>query len=105
MGGVRIQDYPTAGYVRIEGVNYSYEFFKMLARQVPLNVPMKITRRDNEKLCIELVKPEAPIVQPKTSDAEVKMETEEVPAVPVYRRNVGRPKKHKMIEEPQEAKE
>jgi hypothetical protein len=124
MGGVRIQDYPTAGYVRIEGINYSYEFFKDFARGVPLNTPFKITRRDNEKLCVERIKESpapapvpVPVVEKEIkvelpagyqtaripAEVEAKLDTDEVPQV--YKRNVGRPRRHKMIEEAPEAKD
>lgn len=103
--GIRIQNYPTAEYIRIEGINYAYQFFRDFSRDIPLNMPIKIIKRENDTVTVERIK-EVPALAPALvveAEAEAKLETEEIPQV--YKRNVGRPRRHKMIEEAPEAKD
>ncbi len=125
MGGVRIQDYPTAGYVRIDGINYDYGLFKAWAKGgLPAGAKFRIINRDNDVVTIvRLPENEPPVTpapaiekeikielppQPEPSkelavEVEAKLDTDEVPQV--YKRNVGRPRRHKMIEEAPKAKD
>lgn len=53
MEKLRFKDYPEKAYIEIEGINYSYEFFKMFGKDLALNSPFIITKRGDGTLAVE----------------------------------------------------
>lgn len=50
-------DYPDKGYIEIEGINYSYEFFKKIGKDLLLNQPFVIVERKDGIVLIETYSP------------------------------------------------
>ncbi len=53
MSKLNYKNHPKETYIEIEGINYSYEFFKMIGMELILNEPFIITRRENKTVTVE----------------------------------------------------
>jgi len=57
MSKLNYTDYPEVTYIEIEGINYSYDFFKMIGMDLMLNEPFIIVKRENKTVTVEKFKP------------------------------------------------